>query len=261
MAQRSNTYRSMSFLEGVRNRNGIEGLKHTFHEIAGSDREKAAGLLNDPAAEYPSLFALQPEIRKHDLFERLSGRNRFALDVTGQVLAGAISATYRPKEEDHPHLKWMLDTGHESDGMNDQYDEVMDKVSLLLSRVYRDKPCMSPIENMIFNRHRKGAYIYDLVWAFFESSSPDDLILLAKRLRSPNIKDVELARRLLNFVPCIENNEEHNPEMLYRCAAGWIRRNSSRLYYTGESMQMSGNPRRYALRSGPHSAAMEDEND
>jgi hypothetical protein len=261
MATRSNTYRNMSFLDGIRNRNGMEGLKRTFHDIAGNDRQNAANLLNDSAVHFPSLFALQPEIRKHDLYEHLSGRNKFALDFTGHVLAGTIAESYGPEADDHPHLKWMLDTGHASDGMNDQYDDVMDKAALLLSRVYRDKPCLRPIENMIFNRHQKGAYIYDLVWAYFESSEPDDLILLAKRLRSSNKKDVELARRLLNFVPCIENNEEHNPEMLYRCTAGWIRRNRNRLYYTGESMQMSGNPRRYALRGGQQDAAGGDGND
>lgn len=254
MASRNAVYRTAALLDGIRERNGIEGLKREFHDIAGRDREGATAMLNDAAVRYPSLFALQPEIRKHDLFERLNGRNRFALDLTGEVLAGSLVATYRRKDEDHPHLRWMLDTGYASDGLNDQYDEVMDKVSLLLSRVYGDRTCLRAMEEMMFNRHRKGAYIHDLVWAYFRSSRPDDLIYLARRLRSGNPKDVELARKLLNFVPCIEENTERNAERLYRCAAIWIHRNRNRLQYTGESSQMHANPRRYALYAGQQGA-------
>lgn len=247
MAARSARYRTAGYLDDIWERNGPEGLKRAFHDIAGKDRENAANMLNDNAVRYPSLFALQPEIRKHDLFERLNDRNRFALHFTDGVLAGSAPGTYQRKEEDHPQLRWMLDSGYASDGLNEQYDEVMDKVSLLLSRVYQDKRCLGAVEEMMFNRYRRGAYIYDLVWAYFESSGPDDLIPLAKRLRSGNPRDVELARQLLNFVPCVDANAERSGEKLYRGAAMWLRRNRNRLYYTGESSQMGSNPRRYAL--------------
>ncbi len=258
MASGYATTRKTAWLDGIRIRHGADGLKREFHSIAGGDRDKAAGMLNESAVRYPSLFVLQPEIVKHDLFDRLNPRNRFALDLTGGVLAGSLSNTYTPKPEDHEHIHWMFDTGYANDGLNDQYDEVMDKTALLLSRVYGDRLCLKPMEELMFRRNRKGAYIYDLVWAYFESSRPEDLIRLSQRLRSHDPKDVELARKLLNFVPCIEANIERSPEKLWRCTAEWLRRNRRRLVYTGESMQMKGNPRRYALAGAGEEARGDD---
>jgi hypothetical protein len=237
-----------AFLDDFRFRNGIPHMKKTFHEIANTDVEKAVRLVNDANIRFPSLFILQPEIIKRDLGSRLNSRNMFSLDFSNQILNGALSSPYKPDKEHYPHLKWIFETGYDTEDVNDQYDEIMDKVAILLAKVYKDKSCLKKIERLIFSRYRKGYYIYDLVWAFFECCSPGDLLLIANRLRSPHPRDVELARQLLNFVPCVGNaNGDESRMMQYRCAAKWLQHNRKYLYYTGESNQQKSNPSRFAV--------------
>lgn len=236
---------NMAFLDGIRHKHGNEGLKNVFHEAIGHDADKAVRLINDNRILFPTLFVLRPEIVKVGLHPHLNARNNVALALSDDILSGNLAAEHRGRETDKAVLSWMLHSGYRSDGMNEHYDVVLDNAALLLARVHGDKHCLRPIEELIFSRHRKGAYNYDLVWAFFEASEPEDLLLLANRLQSPDIRDVELARQLLNFIPCIES--ENNPVVQYRCSHKWIRQNRDRLYYTGESNQQRSNPSRYAL--------------
>jgi hypothetical protein len=247
VATYSSAHKNIAYLDGIRNRNGLENLKGEFHEIANNDPDKACKLLNDPNMRFPTLFVLQPEIKKCDLHEHLNTRNTHALDLVNDILTGTIPVTYKEKLNYYPTLKWMMETGYASDGLNDHYDEVMDKVALMLTRVHRDKTCLRYIEEIIFNRHRKGFFIYDMVWAFFESSEPEDLTLIAHRLRSINPKDVELARQLLNFIPGINAGYGNDPMKQYKHCTNWIHRNRNSMQYTGESFQQNSNPSRYAV--------------
>jgi hypothetical protein len=101
------------------------------------------------------------------------------------------------------------------------------------------------MDELIFNRHRKGAYIYDLVWAFFETITPQSINMVANRLRSANPKDIELAQKFLNFIPCM--NREEDPLKQYQCCVRWINQNENFLYYTGATNQQTTNPSRYAV--------------
>jgi hypothetical protein len=226
---------------GIRIRLGMEPLKSSFHELASNNPQEAARLINDSNLQFPTLFALQSEIKKCDLHNHLSTRNQHALDLVNDILSDAIPTTYKEKINYYPTLKWMLDTGYTSGGLNDHYDEVLDKVALLLTRVYRDKQCLRSVADMIFSRHQKGFYIYDIVWAFFESAEPNDLVLIARRLRSPHPKDIELARKLLNFIPGI-NASLNDSTKDYKYAINWVHHNRNNLKYTGESFQQNSNP-------------------
>jgi hypothetical protein len=238
--------RNRSFsLDIIRNKSGVEGLKRSFHEIANANKMDAAGMLNEDRTQFPTLFALHPEIRKFDMYGHLNPRNKTALDISDEILGGTIHESYRIRAADPAALRWMLETGYSSDGMNDSYDEVMDKSALMLTKVCRDKTCMRYVAETFFNRNRKGTYTHDLIWAFFEASEPADLFIIAEKLRSNNAKDAEMARELLNFIPCIQ--VEKNQLRQYRCAVNWLRRNQKRLRYTGESNQQRNHPQRYEL--------------
>lgn len=245
VAMQSASRRSLFTLDGIRNKSGIEGLKKVFHEIANESRENAAGLLNAENTQFPTLFALRPEIRKFDLHAHLNTRNKAALEICDEILNGTIQQTYKTRVFDPNSLRWMLETGYSFDGRNERYDEVMDKSALMLTKVCKDKACMQYVAELFFNRNRTGAYTHDLIWAFFEASQPGDLFLIADKLRSHNPKDVEMARSLLNFIPCIA--EEKSPLKQHRCAVNWLRHNQRRLQYTGESNQTRHDPQRYEL--------------
>lgn len=250
MSAQNTVHTQSAFLDDFRLKNGMHQLRGAFHEIANSDTEKAVQLINDGKLQYPSLFILQPELKKHDLHTRLNNRNSFSLELTNRLLENTMNYPYEPAADHYPHLKWMLDSGAATDGLNDSYDEVLDNVAVLLAKAYQDKPCLNTMENIIFSRHRKGFYIYDLVWAYFECCGPDNLLSLANRLRSPYTKDVELARQLLNFIPCVGNpGREHSAEAQYSCAVKYLQRNRGNLYYTGQTNQQRSNPVRFAVGS------------
>jgi hypothetical protein len=58
--------------------------------------------------------------------------------------------------------------------------------------------------------------------------------MISKRLLSDNSKDVELARKLLGFIPCIAEGCQDDNIKQYRNTVKWINNNIKFLYYTGE---------------------------
>lgn len=242
---------SAGLLDDIRLKEGNDKLKTYFRSIASNDIEKAISLVNDDKINFPTLFILQPEIMKHDLTQSLNRRIQHSLDI-----ASRISARNTPDPErliidyrdvNYSALKWILRTGYLEDDINEHYDVIMDTAAAILAVSYRDKDCIQYIEELIYNRNRKNSYIYDLVWAFFEASDADSLVMMAKRLYSDNRKDTILVKKLLNFIPCVnDSNIDDNLEKYYR-AVSWINRNRNYLYFTCESCQQTPNPRRYAI--------------
>lgn len=242
---------NMGILDSVRLNYGTDKLKTYFYEVALQNKEKAIELLNDKSLQFPTLFSLQPEIKKFDLYDGLSPRNQYSINITEEILARKISDSGRlsPGYRDNTLsvLRWMLQTGYSADGLNNQYDEVLEVAAILLIKAYNDVSVLNIVVELIFNRYKKGTYIYDLVWAFFESRDPQHLTLIASRLRSNEWKDVELARKLLKFVPCIAQNRGMDNTRLYSAAIDWIKENYPFLQYTGESYQQHGDPKPYEV--------------
>jgi hypothetical protein len=88
-----------------------------------------------------------------------------------------------------------------SDVFTDDVDEAFDAASGILTSIYKDKTCLPAIVKMIFKRHKEGRFINNLVWAFFQCSDPGSLILIANYLNSKEPEEMELAKKLLNFIP------------------------------------------------------------
>jgi hypothetical protein len=243
--------KEIELFDEIRLTNGIDNMKATFRDLVNNNPEKAISLINNKNVHFASLFILQPEIENSNLLPSLSVRNKQALEIKNGILLKEFKNTERfrseDKEEDYSTLKWILETGYIEDGLNDEYDEVLDTTAIILTKVYKDKKCLPTMEEMIFNRYRRGAFIYDLVWAFFEVADSEHLILMANRLRSSNKKDVELARKLLNFIPCIGMYSEEDNIKQYQCSLNWIKQNRDFLYYTGETYLQTSDPYRYAV--------------
>ena len=141
----------------------------------------------------------------------------------------------------------MFETGYSDDGMNNQYDKVIETAAVLLIKLYRDKSLLHKIVEMIFLRHRKELFIYDLVWAFFECRDANSLVFIADFLRSPYIQDVKLAHKLLGFIPYMKINMNASPQIQYSQCIHWIQENAPFLHYTGESFQQTSKPIPYAI--------------
>jgi len=243
--------KNICLLDDIRLKNGKDKLKAAYYEIVDTDVYRAIDLINDEKLQFPSLFILQGEISKFDLYPSLSLRNKLAIDISNDILARRDSEarfiTSSNREDMYSILKWILNTGYLDDGLNDRYDEVIETAAILLVKEYGDKDCFNQIESLIFDRHRKGFFIYDLVWAYFETCASDNLSGLIERLRSPIWKDVELSRKLLNFIPCIGSNASSEPATQYESAVKWFNQNKDFLNYTGESFLQTSTPCRYTV--------------
>lgn len=245
-----NNFEKIDSLDSVRLNYGTDRLKDIFQDMVNNNEPMAVRLLNNSNIGFPSLFILRPEISRNNLIPRLSMQNKLTLMATNDMLSKDTISSQRFLEhsnEYYPVIRRILETGYTEDGLNDQYDEVMETAAVILTKVYGDYSCQRIIEELIFNRYRKGTYIYDLVWAFFETINTNNLLMVVERLRSKHPKDVELARKFLNFIPCIRDNSGDDPIKHYQGSIRWINQNFNFLYYTGETNQQTHNPCRYAV--------------
>ncbi|MDK2919471.1 MAG: hypothetical protein PWQ37_2204 [Candidatus Petromonas sp.] len=240
-------------LDKIRLHMGVKELKNFFHELVENNTKKAIKLLNDENLHFPSLFILKSTIEEFSLLSSLNSRNRIALEITDEILTN--SANNKASESlpsdyiqtIHSVLKWILDTGFADDGINNKYDKLLDIAATLITKIYKDKTFLPTMVDMIFNRHRRGFFIHDLVWAFFECRDPESLVLIANRLQSSHPKDFELACKLLGFIPCIDMDDKTDKEEKYLSCLNWIEDNSLFLYFTGESFQQTPHPKPYAI--------------
>jgi len=243
-----NRFNNLSSLDQMRMNRGTDDFKNIFHGLGEKQRQKAISYLNEDRLYFASLFILIPEIEALALYEKLNSRNAVALKICAKILkdenmfshvAGLVSEN---SGMTYSALKWMLKTGSADDGLNDDYDEVMDAVASLLIKTYKDNSVLPMVADMIFKRNRKGYLVHDLVWCFFQARTSYCLKLIAGYLRSPNRRDVELARQLLHFIPD-ETGEGANLQKQYQNFLAWLQENNQFLYFTGENLQFTSDPK------------------
>jgi len=243
MPENTSDLNTSNLLDSVRHTDGIDNLKLKFREIVCKNTHEAINLLNNKNLNYSSLFSLRSVVYEFDLHRYLNFRNTCALKITERILAGKPSKTtnvnHVNRENMHSILKWIFDTGCSEDVSDNRHEEIIEVSALLLIKSYRDRTILRKVIDIIFERNRRGAYTYDLIWAAFESSAPDVLVAIAERLLSKNEKDVELAGRLLKFIPSDDRLESLQQS---KQKTTWINENFNYLYYTREAMHQCCNP-------------------
>lgn len=234
--------RGYSGLDQVRIREGIDACRTAFHKIYNMDKQRAVTLLRDRRLTFPTLYVLSPQIEETPyLGERLSAGLRLIERVRGD---GAAQSEHRQSGmAEHAALRWILETGYTEDGLDEEYEEVMERAVSLLINTYHDAAILPQAADMIFTRHRKGRNIHDLTWAYFQSGHPDALKLIARRLSSTDPSDIELACSLLH----IDSDSKASCKDAYRPCLRWLRDNDPYLYFTGESMQYASAPAFYRV--------------
>lgn len=242
---------ALSFLDKIRIDKGIEELKNFFFQLSKKNFKKSLEFINDKHLGFNILFILKEILQQNNLFNSLTEKNKAALLIIKEILTDKkydlvseqISFDYI--EIIHSVLKWILETGFYDDGISDEYDEVLDITSILLTKVYRDTSLLPIMANMIFHRYKKGFFIHDLVWGFFECANPKSLNIIGERLLSSSIEDVKIASKLLNFIPGID--KVASKEKKYTLFLNWMKENSAFLEYTGESFHQTTNPKPYKI--------------
>lgn len=242
---------STSFLDNLRCSKGPDDLKDFFRQLSRQDPDKAHVFINDKKLQFSTLFILKDEIQQVNLLRNLNQRNKTALMVVKKILSGNEQNTvqenlsFKHIHMIHSTLKWILESGFSSDGMNDEYDRILDVTCAILTKIYKDNTILPVMANMIFERYKKGFLIHDLIWAFFQSASPESLVIIGEKLLSPDKEDVEIACKLLNFIPELEKSTGRAKK--YTSFLNWMKENSPFLKYTGESFQQTWNPRPYRV--------------
>lgn len=248
----SESLNNISILDEIRLREGNKKLKSYFLELLKYNSKKALNLINQEYLRFSTLFLLIAEIQKYGFFSSLNTRNRNAFWIIDRMSQKSFSnikqSTRGDNDKIYSVLKWMLETGRLDDGLNDQFDEIIDNTSILLVKLYQDTSILPIIVDLIFDRYNKGLFYYDLVWAFFECNHAKSLTLIANRLNSINLKDVELALKLLNFIPGIGLYNSSNRHIHYTYVVNWINENHLFLRLSNEGFQQTSNPNPFVLQ-------------
>ncbi len=236
---------SLSTFDEVRTSRGNHELSEYFLKLVRSDAKKAIRLINEDLLSFPSLFLLKSQINRTPISRYLNKRNKNALMLADAITSKnfwRFSNVSRIIGSDTPSiLKWMLVTGKDESGLKSHYDEILDSCALILVKEYKDNSILPVIKEIIYDRNRKGLFDHDMIWAFFESRDPNCIMMLAEGLNSPDTIDIEISKKLLRFIPGINNN--NSPEnMQYLNILYWFRDNYPFLYYTGESFQQKPDP-------------------
>ena len=227
---------------------GTQGLRQFFSTTARKSRREALRMINDEALSFPVLFILSGDIYTLNLYRDMSLRNKTAMRLCALKTMPAdwfdTSMETADTRAFHATLRWMITTGKTWDGPlegHDAYDAVLDYVSALLTGSFEDKAVLGDIAELIFRRNRKGYYIHDLVWSFFQMLDADILLLVVNRLKSGNSKDVELASKLLGVDTPLPMDSK-KMKALFEQYTSWLEENRPYLYLTGEHFQMTSHP-------------------
>lgn len=243
----------INLLDKVRFARGTDGLRNFFSILLKNNKEEAISLINNSNLSFTSLFILKTDLEKSVPLSYLNIRNQVTFRLIDELLKktsptdeGLLIHGYDPKL--YTVLRWILETGFSGDGLSDEYDEILDVISVILITEFKDMTILPIVAHMIFNRNKKGTLIHDLVWAIFQSEVPQSLTLIAERLLSPNRKDIELARKLLSFIPEIDMSAKGDNGKQYLSFVSWLRENGPFLLFTGESLQQCSTPSPCAIR-------------
>jgi len=241
-----------SILNGIWHRAGKKSLTDFFRLVAETNPQQAVTLINDEHVSFPVLYILKPVIEEYGLTSSLNWRNAEAFDFINSFSYMDHDRDYSEDLEnisvyDYKKLepstyKWMVETGIPEDGLDERFDEILDKAVIILLREINDTSVSKVVTNLIFRRNRRDSYFHDLVWALFESTREGCLKDIAVYLCSPYRKNVELARKLLNIVPFEKVGSRSGALEEYVFCAEWLDKNKDRLIYTGESFQQSPDP-------------------
>lgn len=241
----------LGLLDNVRLGNGTDGLKNFYNDLLKRDKTKALELINDQYLKFGSLYQLRYECADPQIAKAMNPLYGKALQIIPKLSGGADRHSEAMMRSDgdstHAALRWMMKTGFDENEAGSGYDQVMERTAALLTKSFNDTDVLREIAEMIFAKNRSGRLIHELVWAFFEARKPESLTLIVQGLDSADNRDVELAKRLLRFIPCVRENAGMPMNAVRIKAMSWLQDNLPFLYYTGESLHLSGQPLLYAV--------------
>lgn len=238
-----------NILDFIRKKRGNLPCREYFKTL---QKPVSLNLINDPGLSFTTFFILLPVVREEIPDESLSARNQAAANLCGIILSSkkANGDFVRPSYDGNTHetLRWIFTTGADSDGLSEDFDHILDISAGILTKTYHDADILPKLVQIIFDRGRKGAYLHDLAWAFYQSHDPKALKLAVEYLRSPNESDEKLAQTLLHLN--LESNTPKARNELYDSYLQWLDENSPYLYFTSENFNETSAPKACSVDLG-----------
>lgn len=240
-------------LETVRTRFGEQRAIETFAQAAQRNKAQAAAMANDQTLRFRTFFVLIPHIKTYKINSELNERGRIVLRFCAEMLADeelkecTQNVTLTGNENLHNVLKWMIRTGTQDDGADQDYAKVLDNAAALLADRYHDTSVLPLLVDMLFRRARNGYNIHDLSWALFHRGDPHMLRLVASYLRTERAQDYELACSILHLNPLSNEERAQGRQRQYERYLAWLNDNYDYLFPTEESFQLKSDPEPFAV--------------
>lgn len=221
-----------------------DSFKNAFHRFLLENEKGAITYLNDKRLYFPTLFFVMEELKSLHTLQELNLRNRIALDfcslIKGHTKFKEVTERYNSKKI-HDTLRWMFDTGMYSDGLSNEFDEILDGTAGLLICYLKDYTILPSAVALMFDRYEKGHFIHDISWYLLQSKDPSLIGLVTNHLKSSNEKSIQLAHKLLHIDGDTQKFIE-NQEINIQETNDWLDENKPYMYFSGESFQLSSEP-------------------
>lgn len=234
----------IEYLTQIRKEQGIETLKNIFENLFQQNPSEAIEIVNDETIPFPWLYLALPMLKKLFLFEELNRRNITALKLCAQIQrnrrlqARVYTYSYENKHTYYPVLLWMFHSGIVEDGLDDDFDEIIDGVVSLLIHNYQETSILHEVCELMYERNRQGRYNHDLIWAYLRSNDIEALKHIAEHFHSKDPKDIKLTCKLLHCdVP-----DMNDAETYYEAFQNWLEENKPYLSFTDETLQETNEP-------------------
>lgn len=237
-------------INSIKTSQGVEKYISTVRQLLSSERDLALEYINNSHLGFPNLFTLRHLIDEENLYQELSSRNITALKLCARILKNKVLSaklyflSAENDETNYPVLLWIVNSGVEDDGIEDDFDQIVDGTCAMLISLYNEKGILKNIIDLIYKRSEKGNFTHDLIWALFSSENADVLKMISEHLTSENENEVLLSKKLLsNNSPSGLDNSLDDTEK----TALWLEENQPYVYFTGQSFNASSCPAHYLI--------------
>ncbi|HHW46208.1 MAG TPA: hypothetical protein GXX17_04765 [Clostridiales bacterium] len=221
----------------------LRNLKERFTEVLYRDRNYAAQVLNHSTVPFALLYVSIPEIEAYNLYEKLNHRNKYAYDFCSEIAGGSSNFKQEKSPREKEIIRWIFRSGIVYDGLDSRFDRIIDVAAAVLIRQFNDLTILKPAIDIVFRRNKKGSFNHDLIWAVFSAHRPEVLKFIAEYLLSPDVRDRQLACRLLNIG--FDNGQDNRTA--YKKFISWLNENIKYINVGDFCQQLTSNPATYEV--------------
>ncbi len=227
-------------LERIKDTYGKEKLLNQFEFYLRRNRMFALNLINDIGVSFSTFFIVIPVIKKYGIFQKLNMRSKIAMSLCNEILDNTTGSFKIEEKYLMITLEWMVNSAAYDDGIEDDFDTVIDVCYAKLLNEFKDTRMLKPAVDLAFSRNRKQQFNHDLIWAIFKSNDIKTLEYIAEYLKSPYNQDVAFSENLLENIT--EGEITIDPDNKHESYLNWIKDNSPYINFTDECYNLSSKP-------------------